>query len=139
MSFFDDKISSVFKKGCVDVKGEDMGLSKIEIIIQMDKLTELKAALSKYGMEGMTVFPVLGCGVQKGTKEYEVDKNYVMELLPKYQVNLLVETEKVKEIVELVKETLYTGHIGDGKIVVYQLDNVIRVRTGDEGAAALHK
>ena len=116
-----------------------MGLSKIEIIIQMDKLTELKVALSSYGMEGMTVMPVLGCSVEKGTKEYEVDKNYVMELLPKYQVNLLVETEKVKEIVELVKETLYTGHIGDGKIVVYKLDNVIRVRTGEEGTSALHK
>lgn len=115
-----------------------MGVSKMEIIIRMEKLTELKAALSKHGVDGMTVFSVLGCGVERGTKEYEVDKNYVMELLPKYQVNLLVETEKVADIVEFVKEELYTGHIGDGKIVVYQLDNVIRVRTGEEGAAALH-
>ena len=114
-----------------------MGVSKIELIIRMEKLTELKAALSKHGVEGMTVFPVLGCGAEKGTKEYEVDKNFVMELLPKCQVNLLVETEKVKEIVEFVKEELYTGHIGYGKIVVYRLDNVVRVRTGEEGAAAI--
>ena len=114
-----------------------MGVSKIELIIRMEKLTELKAALSKHGVAGMTVFPVLGCGAEKGTKEYEVDKNFVMELLPKCQVNLLVETEKVKEIVEFVKEELYTGHIGYGKIVVYRLDNVVRVRTGEEGAAAI--
>ena len=114
-----------------------MKLSKIEIIIGMEKLTGLKAALSKYGVGGMTVTQVLGCGVQKGTKEYEVDKNFVMELLPKYQVSVIVETEKVKEIVEFVKENLYTGHIGDGKIIVYQLDNVIRVRTGEEGLDAV--
>lgn len=80
---------------------------------------------------------VLGCGVEKGTREYEVDENYEMELLPKQQINIVVETKKVPEIVELVKQELYTGHIGDGKIFVYSLDNVIRVRTGDEGVDAL--
>ncbi len=85
----------------------------------------------------MTVMQVLGCGVEKGTREYEVDENYEMELLPKQQINIVVETKKVPEIVELVKQELYTGHIGDGKIFVYSLDNVIRVRTGDEGVDAL--
>lgn len=60
-----------------------------------------------------------------------------MELLPKQQISIVVESDKVDEIVELVKQELYTGHIGDGKIFVYKIDNVIRVRTGDEGAEAL--
>lgn len=80
---------------------------------------------------------VLGCGVEKGTPEYDVDENEEMELLPKQQINIVVETEKVDEIVEVIKQELYTGHIGDGKIFIYQLDNMIRVRTGDEGMDAL--
>ncbi len=103
----------------------------------MSKFSSLKTALSKAGVRGMTVMQVLGCGVEKGTREYEVDENYEMELLPKQQINIVVETKKVPEIVELVKQELYTGHIGDGKIFVYSLDNVIRVRTGDEGVDAL--
>ena len=112
-------------------------LSKIEIISGMSKFSSLKTALSKAGVRGMTVMQVLGCGVEKGTREYEVDENYEMELLPKQQINIVVETKKVPEIVELVKQELYTGHLGDGKIFVYSLDNVIRVRTGDEGVDAL--
>ena len=75
--------------------------------------------------------------VKKVIEEYEVDEDYEMELLPKQQIAIVVETEKVDEIVELVKQELYTGHIGDGKIFVYKIDNVIRVRTGDEGVDAL--
>lgn len=112
-------------------------LSKIEIITGMSKMVNLKKALSKVGVRGITVMQVLGCGVEKGSQEYEVDENEVMELLPKQQINIVVETEKVDEIVELVKQELYTGHIGDGKIFVYGIDNVIRVRTGEEGLEAL--
>ena len=112
-------------------------LSKIEIITGMSKMVNLKKALSKVGVRGITVMQVLGCGVEKGSQEYAVDENEVMELLPKQQINIIVETEKVDEIVELVKQELYTGHIGDGKIFVYGIDNVIRVRTGEEGVEAL--
>lgn len=112
-------------------------LSKIEIITGMSKMINLKDALSKVGVRGITVMQVLGCGVEKGNQEYEVDENEVMELLPKQQINIVVETEKVAEIVEIIKQELYTGHIGDGKIFVYGLDNVIRVRTGEEGLEAL--
>lgn len=112
-------------------------LSKIEIIIGMSKMINLKDALSKVGVRGITVMQVLGCGVEKGNQEYEVDENEVMELLPKQQINIVVETKKVEEIVEIIKQELYTGHIGDGKIFVYGLDNVIRVRTGEEGLEAL--
>ena len=99
-----------------------MSLSRIEVITGMSKFSSLKAALSKAGVRGMTVMQVLGCGVEKGTREYEVDELEEMELLPKLQI---------------IKEQLYTGHIGDGKIFIYKLDNVIRVRTGDEGEKAL--
>ena len=114
-----------------------MELSRIEIITGMSKFNGLKATLSKAGVRGMTVTQVLGCGIEKGTKEYEVDENYEMELLPKQQIALVVEKSKVDEIVELIKQELYTGHIGDGKIFVYDITNVIRVRTGDEGVDAL--
>ena len=110
-----------------------MSLSRIEVITGMSKFSSLKAALSKAGVRGMTVMQVLGCGVEKGTREYEVDELEEMEL----QINIVVETERVNSIVEIIKEQLYTGHIGDGKIFIYKLDNVIRVRTGDEGEKAL--
>ena len=80
---------------------------------------------------------MLGCGIELGTKEYEVELNEVMELLPKQQINIVVEDDKIDKILDLVKKELYTGHIGDGKIFVYGIDNVIRVRTGDEGVEAL--
>lgn len=80
---------------------------------------------------------VLGCGVEKGTREYEVDENYEMELLPKQQISVVVKKEQVDKIVDVIKHELYTGHIGGGKIFIYDIDNVIRVRTGDEGADAL--
>ena len=114
-----------------------MELSRIEIITGMSKFNGLKSALSKAGVRGMTVTQVLGCGIEKGTKEYEVDENYEMELLPKQQINIVVEAEKVDKIVDIIKKELYTGHIGDGKIFIYDIDNVIRVRTGDEGVKAL--
>ena len=114
-----------------------MSLCRIEVITSLAKFSSLKSALSKAGVRGMTVMQVLGCGVEKGTREYEVDENYEMELLPKQQIAVVVEKPKVPEIVELIKQELYTGHIGDGKIFVSDITNVIRVRTGDEGIDAL--
>lgn len=115
----------------------NMELSRIEIITGMSKLSNLKKVLSKAGVRGITVMQVLGCGVEKGTMEYEIEEKEEMELLPKQQISIVVETKKVPEIVEIIKQELYTGHIGDGKIFVYRLDNVIRVRTGEEGIEAL--
>lgn len=112
-------------------------ISKIEVITGMSKLTDLIKELSKIGVRGVTVMQVLGCGVEMGTQEYETEINEVMELLPKQQINIVVESSKVDEILDLIKKELYTGHIGDGKIFVYSIDNVIRVRTGDEGLEAL--
>ena len=112
-------------------------ISKIEVITGMSKLTDLIQQLSKVGIRGVTVMQVLGCGGEMGTQEYEVEINEVMELLPKQQINIVVETSKVDKILDIIKKELYTGHIGDGKIFVYSIDNVIRVRTGDEGLEAL--
>lgn len=113
------------------------GLSKMDIICDMSKFAALKKSLSSMHVGGMTFTQVLGCGVEKGTKEYEVDENYEMELLPKIQIAIVVESDRVKAITEEIKKVLYTGHIGDGKIFVYKLENMIRVRTGDEGTDAL--
>ena len=80
---------------------------------------------------------VLGCGVEKGTREYEVDENYEMELLPKQQISVVVKKEQVDKIVDVIKHELYTGHIGDGKIFVYDVEDAVKVRTGARGYAAL--
>ena len=114
-----------------------MGLSRIEVITGMSKFSSLKSALSKAGVRGMTMTQVLGCGVEKGTPEYEVEEAEEMELLPKQQINVVVDDSRLDEILDLIKKELYTGHIGDGKIFVYHIDNAIRVRTGDEGVDAL--
>ncbi len=113
------------------------GLSKIEVITNFTKFAELQSELGHLGVRGMTVSQVLGCGIQKGSAEYAIEENEEIVLLPKQMITLVVETEKVHDIVEVVKQTLYTGHIGDGKIFVSSLDNVIKVRTGDEGVDAL--
>ena len=112
-------------------------ISKIEVITGMSKLTDLIQQLSKVGVRGVTVMQVLGCGVEMGTQEYEVEINEVMELLPKQQINIVVEDEKIDKILDLIKKELYTGHIGDGKIFVYEIDDVIKVRTGSQGREAL--
>ena len=114
-----------------------MGFSKIEVITTMSKLTGLKSALSKIRVSGITVTQVIGCGVQKGTPEYEPTTNAEMELLPKQLIMIVVEDHQVSEVVELIKKDLYTGHIGDGKIFISPVSNVIRVRTGEEGLDAL--
>ncbi|MDE6912663.1 MAG: P-II family nitrogen regulator [Lachnospiraceae bacterium] len=114
-----------------------MGFSKVEVVTSMNKLDNLKTALSKLGVSGITVVQAIGCGVQKGTFEYEAEQNAEMELLPKQLIIIVVEDEIVEKVIETIKKELYTGHIGDGKIFVTPLSNVIRVRTGEEGTEAL--
>ena len=114
-----------------------MGFSQIEVVTSLNRLSNLKAALSKLGVSGMTVIQAIGCGVQKGTLEYEAKQNDEMELLPKQMIFIVVKDEMIRDVVETVKKELYTGHIGDGKIFVAPLTNIIRVRTGEEGEDAL--
>jgi nitrogen regulatory protein P-II 1 len=118
-------------------KGADMEFSRIEVITSLKKLSNLKQTLSKIGVSGMTVIQAIGCGVQNGTQEYEPEMNKEMELLPKQVVIIYVENHKVDQVVDVVKKELFTGHIGDGKIFISPVTNIIRVRTGEEGLDAL--
>lgn len=114
-----------------------MDFSRVEIITGTMKLTGLINRLSEIGVSGITVSQVLGCGVQKGSYEYVEKENEVMQLLPKNLVLIVCENSIVDRLIEIVKEELYTGHIGDGKIFISDMKNIIRVRTGEEGAVAL--
>jgi len=114
-----------------------MTFSKIEVVTSLNRLSNLKTALSKLGVSGMTVIQAIGCGVEKGTFEYEPEQNKEMELLPKQLIMIVVEDEIIGKVVETIKKELYTGHIGDGKIFITPLSNIIRVRTGEEGIDAL--
>lgn len=111
--------------------------TKITIVANAGRFDALKAALSKIGVAGMTVTQVMGCGTQKGKTEYYRGAPVIMTLLPKVQVDIVVSTVPVAEVVETAKKALYTGHMGDGKIFIYNVENVIRVRTGAEGVDAL--
>ena len=95
-------------------------------------------AISKIGVTGMTVSQVMGCGVQKGTPEYEDEIHDEIELLPKQMIMMVLEKDKLKKVLDIIKKELYTGHIGDGKIFVSNITDIIRVRTGEEGTDALH-
>ena len=111
--------------------------TKIEIICKESRFDALKAALSKLGITGMTVSHVLGCGVQGGKPEYYRGVAVETNLLPKVQVDVVVSKVPVRAVIETAKKVLYTGHIGDGKIFVYDVENVVKVRTGEEGYDAL--
>ena len=112
-------------------------LTKVEIICKERMFEALKAAMMNIGITGMTVTHVMGCGVQKGKPEYYRGVEVEPSLLPKIQVEIVVSKVPVRMVIETAKKTLYTGHIGDGKIFVYNVENVVKVRTGVEGYAAL--
>ncbi len=115
----------------------DVKLSKVSIVCKQAKFEELKAALNEIGVMGITVTQVLGCGVQKGNARYYRGAEIDMVLLPKIKVEVIVSKVPVKDVVKAAKKALYTGSIGDGKIFVYDVENVIKVRTGEEGFDAL--
>ena len=112
-------------------------ISKVEIVCRESKLERLKNAMVDIGITGMTVSHVLGCGVQKGKLEYYRGIPVEASLLPKVQVDIVVSKVPVSSVIETAKKVLYTGHIGDGKIFVYNVENVVKVRTGETGYDAL--
>ena len=112
-------------------------LTKVEIICKEAKFDALKNAMQGLGITGMTVSHVLGCGVQGGRPEYYRGVAVETNLLPKVQVDIVVSKVPVRSVIETAKKVLYTGHIGDGKIFVYDVENVVKVRTGEEGYDAL--
>ena len=111
--------------------------TKIEIICKERMLEALKNSLIDIGITGMTVSHVMGCGIQKGKPEYYRGVELEPSLMPKIQVDIVVAKVPVREVIETAKKVLYTGHIGDGKIFVYDVENVVKVRTGEEGYDAL--
>ena len=111
--------------------------TKVEIVFKEERLYALKDAMNKLGITGMTVSHVMGYGMQKGHKEFYRGVEVETDLLPKVQVDIVVSAIPVRDVIETAKKVLYTGHIGDGKIFVYDVENVVKVRTGEEGYDAL--
>ncbi len=111
--------------------------TKVEIVFKEEKLYALKDAMNKLGITGMTVSHVMGYGMQKGHTEFYRGVEVQTDLRPKVQVDIVVSAIPVRDVIETAKKVLYTGHIGDGKIFVYDVENVVKVRTGEEGYDAL--
>ena len=112
-------------------------MKKIETIIKPFKLDEVKKALSEMGITGMTVVEVKGFGRQKGHTEIYRGAEYVVDFIPKVKIEVAVPAESVPAVVERIVTAARTGKIGDGKIFVYDLEEVVRIRTGDRGKDAL--
>ena len=132
----DDAVPVMVKEGESTI-ASDVKLSKVSIICKQNKFEDLKEALNETGVTGITVTQVLGCGAQKGKTKYYRGVEMDMTLLPKVKVEVIVSKVPVAAVVKAAKKALYTGNIGDGKIFVYDVENVIKVRTGEEGFEAL--
>ncbi len=116
---------------------DDVKMNKVEIICKMDRFDLLKHELEQIGITGMTVVNVMGCGVQKGQTKFYRGVEVEANLLPKIKVEVVVAAVPVSKVIEAAKKALYTGNIGDGKIFVYGVDEVVKVRTGEKNFAAL--
>ena len=112
-------------------------MKKVEAIIKPFKLDDVKDSLNKVGIMGMTVSEVIGYGRQKGHKEIYRGAEYIVDFVPKIKIEIVVSDNRLQETIEIVKNASNTGKIGDGKIFVEQVEQVIRVRTGELGNAAL--
>ncbi len=112
-------------------------MKKIEAIIKPFKLDDVKQALSDIGLQGMTITEVKGYGRQKGHTEIYRGAEYLVDFIPKIKIEIAVATERVNEVLEAIQKSAATGKIGDGKIFVMPLEEVIRVRTGETGMEAL--
>ena len=112
-------------------------MTKIEIITRPEKLEALKEGMNQIGVTGMTVTQVLGYGLQKGHREVYRGTEYAVNLVPKVKIEIVVCEVPVKKVIETAKTVCRTGHVGDGKIFVYSIDNAVRIRTGEEGDQAI--
>jgi len=112
-------------------------MKKIEAIIKPFKLDDVKQALSEIGLQGMTITEVKGYGRQKGHKEVYRGAEYLVDFIPKIKIEIVIHTDRVAQVLETIQKSAYTGKIGDGKIFVMSLEQVIRVRTGEKNEAAI--
>jgi Amt family ammonium transporter len=136
-----DAASEVQKTAAVPVTqlpaSSSTGMYKVTIIARLSRYDHLRQAMNDLGVTGMTVTQVMGCGIQKGAGEMYRGVEVDATLLPKVQVEVVVSKIPVEAVIEAAKKALYTGHIGDGKIFVYNVDKVVKIRTGEEDFAAL--
>lgn len=135
-----EKASEAQKAVSVPVAGPvdpDTGMHKVVIIAKLSRYERLKSALNELGVTGMTVTQVMGCGIQKGAGERYRGVEMDVTVLPKVKVEVIVGNIPVERVIETAKKTLYTGHVGDGKIFVYNVQKVVKVRTGEEDLNAL--
>lgn len=112
-------------------------MKKIECIIRPAKLEEVKEALGKFGIKGMTVTNVIGCGLQQGKTEVYRGSTYTINLLPKTKVEIVVPDDNLDKVIDIIVQNARTGDIGDGKIFVYDILNTVRIRTGESGEDAV--
>jgi len=112
-------------------------MKKIEAIIKPFKLDEVKEALSKIGVSGLTVFEVKGFGRQKGHTELYRGAEYVVDFLPKIKLEFIINDEILEEVIETIKSAAQTGKIGDGKIFISNIEEIIRIRTGEKNSDAI--
>lgn len=112
-------------------------LKKIEAIIKPFKLDEVKDALNELGIKGMTITEVKGFGRQKGHTEVYRGAEYVIDFLPKVKIEIVVDQDLAGKVIEAIQKAAKTGKIGDGKIFVFPVDDVIRIRTGEQGKEAI--
>lgn len=112
-------------------------MKKIEAIIRPEKLEEVKDALGRYGIHGMTVSQVVGCGLQKGRIGVYRGQEYSINLLPKIKVEIVIRDHHVEDVVRIIREVAQSGAIGDGKIFILPVEDAFRIRTGETGNEAL--
>ena len=132
-----DAAVPVVRADAAGIAGLDTGISKVVIIAKLSRYDALKRAMNELGVTGMTVTQVMGCGIQKGAGERYRGVEIDATLLPKVKLEVVVSAIPVDAVIAAAKKTLYTGHIGDGKIFVYPVSRVVKIRTGEEGFAAL--
>lgn len=130
----EDSVPAVVKS--LDVP-DGKKITKVEILMKQERFEKLKKAMNEIGVTGMTVTQVFGCGTQKGAPEYYRGVPVEMQLLPKIQVEMVISKVPTMDVINAARQALYTGHIGDGKIFVYDVEDVVKVRTGESGYDAL--
>lgn len=108
-------------------------MKKIEAIIRPAKLEDIKEALNKYNIHGITISQVMGCGLQKGRKEFYRGTEVTLNLLPKIKIEIVTKDHQLEDILKIITEEAKTGEVGDGKIFIYNVEEAIRIRTGERG------
>ncbi|MGI1658436.1 MAG: P-II family nitrogen regulator [Desulfitobacterium sp.] len=112
-------------------------MKKIEAIIRPGSLDDVQAALDRFGVSGLTVTQVIGCGNQKGHTQVYRGVEYKVYLLPKVKIEVVVKDELVEQLINIIAEAARSGEVGDGKIFVYPVEQAVRIRTGQRGEGAL--